>query len=364
MPTPALTEVTSTREIRATRARAGVDALRAAYLELLKLCLCDLTGEGTASVDSTKDGRLYVRELKGAELQLRATGRDWPLRGLTMVGLDRLDDLQACVESVVAEGVEGDLVEAGSWRGGASILMRATLDSLGADERTVWVADSFEGFPVADAPELRQGDEMHGLEFLSIPLEKVMGYFARFGCENGIRFVPGFFQETMPQLRGRRWSIVRLDGDTYEATWVTLETLYPGLSAGGHLIVDDYGALEVCRHAVDDFRRERGITEPLEEVDWTAVRWRKESDGAPPAAGEPEATPRREVEPSISARGVRPRADARIPSQRELELERELTALREQLAAARAEPARPRRSLVARLADGLRRRGRRTDSAE
>ena len=359
-----MTEVTSTREIRATRARAGVDALRAAYLELLKLCLCDLTGEGTASVDSTKDGRLYVRELKGAELQLRATGRDWPLRGLTMVGLDRLDDLQACVESVVAEGVEGDLVEAGSWRGGASILMRATLDSLGADERTVWVADSFEGFPVADAPELRQGDEMHGLEFLSIPLEKVMGYFARFGCENGIRFVPGFFQETMPQLRGRRWSIVRLDGDTYEATWVTLETLYPGLSAGGHLIVDDYGALEVCRHAVDDFRRERGITEPLEEVDWTAVRWRKESDGAPPAAGEPEATPRREVEPSISARGVRPRADARIPSQRELELERELTALREQLAAARAEPARPRRSLVARLADGLRRRGRRTDSAE
>jgi O-methyltransferase len=364
MPTPALTDVTSTREIRATGARPRVDALRAAYLELLKLCLCDLAGEGTASVDSTKDGRLYLRELKGEQLQLRATGRDWPLHGLTMVGLDRLDDLQACVESVVAEGVEGDLVEAGSWRGGASILMRATLDSLGADERRVWVADSFEGFPVADAPEFREGDEMHGLEFLSVPLEKVKGYFARFGCESGIRFVPGFFQQTMPELRGRRWSIVRLDGDTYEATWVTLDALYPGLSAGGHLIVDDYGALEVCRQAVDDFRRERGITEPLEEVDWTCVRWRKETDGAPTAAGGPEAKPRREVERSISAHGVRPRADARIPTQRELELERELTALREQLAAAEAKLVQPRRSPVARLADGLRRRGRRGGSPE
>jgi O-methyltransferase len=364
MPTPALTDATSTREIRAAGARPGVDALRTAYLELLKLCLCDLAGEGTTSVDSTKDGRLFLRELKGEQLRLRMTGMDWPLHGLTMVGLDRLDDLQACVESVVAEGVDGDLVEAGSWRGGASILMRATLDSLGADERTVWVADSFEGFPVADAPELREGDEMHGLEFLSVPLEQAKGYFARFGCENGVRFVPGFFQETMPELRGRRWSIVRLDGDTYEATWVTLETLYPGLSAGGHLIVDDYGALEVCRQAVDDFRRERGITEPLEEVDWTCVRWRKEADDAPEAAGAPEAKPQREAEGSVSRHGVQPRTYARIPTRRELELERELTALRERLAAAEAEPAEPRRSPVARLADGLRRRRRRADSPE
>jgi O-methyltransferase len=364
MPTPALTDVTSTREIRAAGVRPQVEALRAAYLEVLKLCLCDLAGEGTASVDSTKDGRLYLRELKGEQLQLRATGRDWPLRALTMVGLDRLDDLQGCVEAVVAEGVDGDLVEAGSWRGGASILMRATLDSLGADERTVWVADSFEGFPVADAPELREGDEMHGLEFLSVPVEQVRGYFARFGCENGVRFVPGFFQDTMPELRGRRWSVVRLDGDTYEATWVTLEALYPGLSAGGHLIVDDYGALEVCRQAVDDFRREHGIAEPLEEVDWTCVRWRKETDATTTAAGAPEAKPRHEVERSTSARGVRPRADAPIPTERELELERELTALRERLEAAEAESSRRRRSPVARLADGLRRRGRRADSPE
>ena len=64
-----------------------------------------------------------------------------------MVGLNRLDDLQACVESVVRDGVEGDLIEAGTWRGGASILMRATLDSLGATDRTVLRRRLVPGLP-------------------------------------------------------------------------------------------------------------------------------------------------------------------------------------------------------------------------
>ena len=83
----------------------------------------------------------------------------------------------------------------------------------------------------------------------------------------------------MPALRGRRWSLVRLDGDTYDATRLALDALYPGLAPGGYLIVDDYGALDECRRAVDEFRAEHGIAEPLEQVDWTCVRWRRESDG-------------------------------------------------------------------------------------
>ena len=106
---------------------------------------------------------------------------DWPLQGLTMVGLGRLDDLQACVESVIADGVEGDLIEAGAWRGGASILMRATLDAAG-DERTVWVADSFAGFPEADAPDDGSLD-LRDFDFLAAPLEDVRASFARLGYE-------------------------------------------------------------------------------------------------------------------------------------------------------------------------------------
>jgi O-methyltransferase len=309
------------------------DRLRGAYLDLLKLCLCDLAGTSTTSVGRNEEGVVASRELEGDQLRLRAAGMDWPLHGLTMVGLNRLDDLQACVESVVREGVEGDLIEAGSWRGGASILMRATLDSLGDRQRTLWVADSFQGFPSTGKAE-GDGDQWAEMDFLEVPLEEVRENFARFGCDQGVRFVEGFFEETMPELSGRRWAIVRLDGDTYEATWVTLQHLYPGLSAGGYLIVDDYGALEDCRRAVDEFRRRHGITEALDEVDWTCVRWRREREEPTRPAGPPRLATA--VNGHGQARAVSRPAKAPVPTMEELRLARENAELRERLAATEA----------------------------
>ncbi len=307
------------KEARAARAvgpDAEPEALRIAYLELLKLSLCDLVGSTTASVGKADDGSVSSRQLTGEQLKMRAAGMDWPLQGLTMVGLNRLDDLQRCVESVVHDGVEGDLIEAGSWRGGASILMRAALDSLGDRARNVWVADSFRGFPRGPG----EGEELSEIDFLAAPLEDVKASFARLGLGDGVEFVPGFFEETLPQLSGRRWSVVRLDGDTYEATWVALCSLYPGLSAGGFLIVDDYGAVPECSRAVDDFRNRHGIEEALVDVDWTCVRWQR-TDGAPLEVEVPE--PR-----SVSGAGAPPLGHRRVPSQEELALRRELEALR------------------------------------
>lgn len=318
----ALKDFAGWKAARAPRAEGpspDADGLRAAYLGLLKLALCDLAGSSTASVSPVYGG-VASRELRGDDRRLRAAGLDWPLHGLTMVGLNRLDDLQACVESVVRDGVEGDLVEAGAWRGGASILMRATLDSLGAD-RTVYVADSFQGFPAADD----LGD-LNATDFLAVPVEEVRDSFARFGLEQGVRLVPGFFEETLPALVGGRWAVVRLDADTYEATRASLDALYPGLAVGGYLIVDDYGVMDrqECRRAVDEFRARHGITEPLEEVDWTCVRWRRQHDARiePAAPAQPRAA-RAEALP-------RPRAP-HVPTGRELELEREVAALRERL---------------------------------
>jgi O-methyltransferase len=315
------------------------EGLRSAYLELLKLALCDLVGSSTASVGKDPEGRVASRELAGEELRMRAAGMDWPLQGLTMVGLNRLDDLQECVESVIRDGVEGDLIEAGAWRGGASILIRATLDTLGADDRTVWVADSFQGFPKADEQE-----GLNQVDFLAVPQYEVEASFARLGLGRGVHFLPGFFEDTLAGLQDRRWALVRLDGDTYEATWVTLQALYPGLAVGGHLIVDDYGALDECRRAVDDFREHHDIREPLEEVDWTCRRWRRESDAplvpvAPRRRGSRTGAPA----PVPVERGT----TLRVPSERELDLAREADALRERLAVAEAELARLRSSPLA-----------------
>jgi O-methyltransferase len=315
------------RAPRAAGPGPDAEALRRAYLELLKLALCDLSGSSTTSVGAMADGTVLSRELRGEDRRVRAAGMDWPLHGLTMVGLGRLDDLQACVESVVADGVEGDLVEAGSWRGGASILMRATLDTLG-DARTLWVADSFQGFPDGEAPDDGSLD-LRTFAFLAVGLDEVRESFARLGCADGVRFVPGFFEDTLPALASRRWAIVRLDADSHDATLQALRCLYPGLAVGGHLIVDDYGSFEGCRRAVDAFRAEHGIDEPLEKVDSTCVRWRRAS-----AAG-PAPPPATSSEPAFAEPPAVPAPY--VPTAREAELTGEVRALREELARTQAQ---------------------------
>ena len=188
------------------------------------------------------DGPSMSRELRGEERRLRAAGMDWPLQGLTMVGLEPARRPPACVESVVADGVPGDLIEAGTWRGGASILMRATLDALRATERTVWRRRLVPGLSPADVDSGSRPERR--LDFLAVPPGGGPRSFARLGLEAGVEFVPGFFEETLPGLAGERWAVVRLDGDTYEATRLALECALPRLSVGGYLIVDDYGAIE------------------------------------------------------------------------------------------------------------------------
>jgi len=344
------------RDARAAPPGPDVETLRTAYLDVLKLCLCDLGGTSTVSVGAMPDGTVSSRELAGYELQLRAAGMDWPLQGLTMTGLARLDDLQACVESVVEDGVEGDLIEAGAWRGGASILMRATLDSAGQTDRTVWVADSFRGFPAGDGG----GVDWSAFDFLAVPVDEVRDNFARFGCEHGVRFIPGFFEETLPGLSPERWAVVRLDGDTYDATKVALRSLYSGLSVGGYLIVDDYGAFDECRRAVDEFRRENAIAEPLEAVDWTCVRWRRGADASPASETETEAETATAEQAAFTGDpdGSRPR----VPTARELELGRELAEARELLAAAHVRRGALRRltlgALLDRMGDRIRWRAR------
>ncbi len=342
----------SPREIRAATPGPGAEELRTAYLELLKLCLCDLAGVQTKSVLMRLEGGVVARETTEEDMQLRAVGKHWPLHGMSMAGLKRLDDLQHCVESVVADGVEGDVIEAGVWRGGASALMRATLDSLG-DERLVWLADSFQGFPRPDAERLasERGLDLSGLDFLAASLDEVQANLNRLGLDRGVRWVPGFFEETMPGLRGRGWAIVRLDGDTYDSTRAAIDALYPTLSAGGYLIVDDYQLVPECRRAVDEYRTEHGIDEPIEIVDWVCVRWRRGSepeaatDAAEPSLPEasPEAVERGPTRPVPSERELELQAqlavlhervttsDSEAPTERELELEREVAVLTDRL---------------------------------
>ena len=214
----------------------------------------------------------------------RREGRDQPYDAETMVGLKRLDNLEHCIRTVVADGVPGDLLEAGVWRGGSSIFMRALLEVLGDGSRRVWAADSFEGLPPPDpSVPADHGDKHHLNSFLAVSLAEVQANFAKYGLlDERVRFLKGWFSDTLPEAPIDSLAVLRADGDMYASTMDILEPLYPKVSPGGFVIIDDYGAVPACRQAVDEYRQKHSITEPIHRIDWTGVYWRKAAGALPP----------------------------------------------------------------------------------
>ena len=90
-----------------------------------------------------------------------------------------------------------------------------------------------------------------------------------------VRLVKGWFKTRCPPRRSRQIAVLRLDGDLYESTIQVLEGFYPRLSPGGFCIIDDYGAMLSCRAAVEDFRRDHGVNEPIVNIDGKGVLWEK-----------------------------------------------------------------------------------------
>ena len=229
-----------------------------------------------ARIFSFKDYHIY-REVTFRTDQIEE-GKVWPAYADTMIGLKRLSNIQFCVETVIREGIDGDLIEAGVWRGGACIFMRAILAAHGIDDRKVYVADSFEGLPKPDVEKFPadKGDIHYTHPYLAVSQEEVETNFRRYGLlDSQVVFLKGWFKDTLPQAPIEKLGVIRLDGDMYGSTIDALTSLYPRLSEGGFVICDDY-ALPGCKRAVEDFRAENGIRGEMKAVDWTGIYWRKE----------------------------------------------------------------------------------------
>jgi O-methyltransferase len=271
------------------------DDLAGLYLNLLERALTHTLYE---PIDVDIQGRRSMRRLKNllrrrgviamfgspADVANRNEGRDWPVFAHTMMGCRRLSHLRSCVEQVLADGVPGDLIEAGAWRGGAGILMRGVLRAHGITDRDVWVADSFAGLPPPEASvhPADAGADWHEWSQLVVTRSEVEANYRRYGLlDDRVHMLEGWFSETLPTVADRGWAVIRLDGDMYGSTIDSLRSLYPGLATGGYIIVDDYYALAPCRRAVDDYRAEHGLVEPIQRIDWTGACWRRDdSSGA------------------------------------------------------------------------------------
>jgi hypothetical protein len=204
------------------------------------------------------------------------------VRRHTMTTAPRIAALCDGIEYLVRHRIEGDLVECGVWRGGSMMAAALTLLRLGDTSRDLYLFDTYAGMPEPSAadvpspydayysPHARWRRTQRSGPVVATPLEEVRQRMERTGYpRERIHLVPGMVEETLPAHAPERIALLRLDTDWYASTRHELVHLYPRLSDGGVLIVDDYGHYEGARRAVDEYFGERDEPLLLNRIDFS-----------------------------------------------------------------------------------------------
>lgn len=200
----------------------------------------------------------------------------------TLTSHARIASLVDAVDYLVDQGIEGDFVECGVWKGGSVMTAALALKRRGATDRDLYLFDTFTGMPEpgeADEPSPYDGYSPHrlwrmlnrsGKEWAGASVETVRANLERTGYPpERFHLVQGMVEDTLPESAPERIAILRLDTDWYSSTKHELETLYPRLGEGGVLIVDDWGHHAGARRAVEEYFAEHGAMPLLNRIDYT-----------------------------------------------------------------------------------------------
>lgn len=247
----------------ASDASREIARLRANYLDLMTESLVGRLNRDPA----------LQEHLGGYDEQHRTNGWDWPSGAPSMIGWKRMNHLRRECERVIAQGVPGDFLEAGVWRGGASMIMAAVLKAYDVRDRRVFAADTFAGLPDDTEPS-DAAAVLKDVSAFAVALPDVRDAFARYGLLDGrIVFLEGRFEQTLAAAPISKLAVLRLDGDTFASAHDTLEAVYDKVSPGGSVILDDYYLFEGNRKAIDDFRDRMAIADPIVRIDDYAGYW-------------------------------------------------------------------------------------------
>jgi O-methyltransferase len=201
----------------------------------------------------------------------------------TLTGPERVYALSQAVRYIVRNEIPGAMVECGVWKGGSMMAVALTLLGLGKQDRDLYLFDTFEGMPqpgeldvahdgttaATDFEKTKLSDDSS--EWCRAPLDQVQKVVGSTGYDSSrIHLVKGKVEDTIPEAAPDRISLLRLDTDWYESTRHELEHLFPRLSAGGVIVIDDYGHWQGARQATDEFLAKNSIPLLLNRIDYTA----------------------------------------------------------------------------------------------
>jgi O-methyltransferase len=210
------------------------------------------------------------------------------VRGQTMTNPLRVHALLDAVAYVCAADIPGAFVECGVWRGGSVMAMLLKLLDLGVTDRDVYLYDTFEGMTApteadtsmfdgsaleawnqAQSEGKRGWDQLFSAEVYTMDTVRALLRSSGYPDER-LHFAKGPVEQTLPDVAPDQVALLRLDTDWYESTRHELQHLYPRLSPGGVLIIDDYGHWEGCRRAVDEYFATHLPRPLLNRIDYNA----------------------------------------------------------------------------------------------
>ena len=213
---------------------------------------------GLAQVRSRARSRLG--DVRGS-----STARRVRRRRLTYLTAEKLAGIEACLRRIRRSGVAGDFVEAGVALGGSAVVIARHLDA----GRAFHGYDVFGMIPPPGEEDPREvheryatirsggsagigGDRYYG--YREDLLGEVQATLARFGVPvdgRRVQLHPGLFADTL-RPEGPL-AFAHLDCDWYDPVKLCLTRLYPRLSPGGCIVVDDYYDYGGARRATHEF---------------------------------------------------------------------------------------------------------------
>ncbi|AGB02447.1 TylF/MycF/NovP-related O-methyltransferase [Methanoregula formicica] len=201
----------------------------------------------------------------------------------TLTNTDRIYPLIQSVKYIIENEIEGDIVECGVWKGGSMMTVALTLNNLNQFSRNLYLYDTFEGMPkptesdvdyigepaIETFQKVKKSDTAS--DWVNCSLEEVKKNLELTGYpKEKIFYIKGLVEDTIPKVISDKIAILRLDTDFYSSTKHELNMLYPKLSKGGILIIDDYGYWAGSRKAVDEYFKENSIKTYLQRLDYSA----------------------------------------------------------------------------------------------